>query len=447
MISSPIALRPVLVAGLLLGLGCAGGIQPAAVTPADLPALEAARAAHPNDPAVLTRLGAGYYHAGRTADAIRVLRTALAARADFAAGAYLGLAFEAQNQSDSAFAAYRRAEPLARTGAERAQVAARLAAMTRARLAQAAKDAVTRETELARATPVPNSIAVMPWSYLGTDPELRPLERGITHLIVTDLSRVPSLVLLERERVQALVDELKLSAAGRVEATTGARSGRLLRAARIVNGSIREVGGSQNVRLDANAVLTTTGRIAATGTASNRLESLFAMEKQVVLALLDQLGINLGPAERQAISERPTADLQAFLAFSRGLAASDRGDFAGAAAEFGRAAARDPNFREARDRAARANEIASAGTGGPAGLDALAQASFPGAVGPTTTGGRAAALAHAIAIVAPSFGSRLAFRSLAPLPIARPSVPEGFRQDDPTDLGGQGRVIIVVPRP
>jgi hypothetical protein len=255
---------------------------------------------------------------------------------------------------------------------------------------------------------------------------------------------VKSLVLLERERAQALADELKLTAAARVEPNTGARSGRLLRAARIVNGSVREATGSTNVRLDAAAVVTTSGRVGATGTATNRLESLIAMEKQVVLALLDQLGITVSPAERRAISERPTADLQAFLAFSRGLAAEDRGDFAAAATEFNAAVARDPLFKMAKDRADRTTTIAAASSQGPGGLERLASTGLPSSVAPN---GRAQALANAISIVAPSYGGRLAVRSLAPLPIALPSLPEALRQDNPTDIGGQGRVVIVIPRP
>src|SRR5262249_47580488 len=294
-------------------------VREPAVGPADLPTLERARSARPSDHTALLQLGAAYYRAGRAADAIAVLRTALAGKTDFPTLAYLGLAYEASNQPASALAQYRRAGQLPLSAPERSQLEFRLASVTRQRLAAAAKEAIQRESELSRATPPPNTIAVLPWSYLGANAELRPLERGITHLVVTDLSQVKSLVLLERERAQALADELKLTAAARVEPNTGARSGRLLRAARIVNGSVREATGSTNVRLDATAVVTTTGRVGATGTATNRLESLIAMEKQVVLALLDQLGIGVSPAERRAISERPTADLQAFLAFSRAL--------------------------------------------------------------------------------------------------------------------------------
>jgi tetratricopeptide (TPR) repeat protein len=435
----------ILVATLGALAACAPAVREPSVGPADLPALERARASRPTDHGLLVQLGAAYYKAGRQPEAIAALRAALAGKADFPTLVYLGLAYESSQQPDSALAQYRRAGQLQLSAAERGQLEYRLASVTRQRLAVAAREAIQRETELSRVTPPPNTIAVLPWSYLGTNAELRPLERGITHLVVTDLSQVKSLVLLERERAQALADELKLTAAARVEPNTGARSGRLLRAARIVNGSVREAAGGANLRLDATAVVTTTGRVTANGTATNRLETLIAMEKQVVLALIDQLGITLSPAERQAISERPTADLQAFLAFSRGLGAEDRGDYAAAAAEFTAAAARDPNFKMAKDRAARSTGIAAAASQGAGGLERLATSELPGSTPPTT--GRAQALANAIEIVAPSFGSRLALRSLAPLPLARPSLPEALRQDNPTELGGQGRVVIVIPRP
>jgi len=61
------------------------------------------------------------------------------------------------------------------------------------------------------------------------------------------------------------------------------------------------------------------------------MEQLLDAQKQVVFQLLDRLGVQLTPAERTSLQERPTKDLQAFLLYSRGLAAEDAGDFGGAA--------------------------------------------------------------------------------------------------------------------
>src|SRR5207244_5989084 len=80
------------------------------------------------------------------------------------------------------------------------------------------------------------------------------------------------------------------------------------------------------------------------------------------------------PAERVAISERPTRDIQAFLLYSRGLEAQDRGDFAAAAQAFGSAAQRDPGFGAAARQAAASQAARSASTTPPSDLAAAAGA-------------------------------------------------------------------------
>jgi hypothetical protein len=179
-------------------------------------------------------------------------------------------------------------------------------------------------------------------------------------VVVSDLSQVASLVLLEREAVQRLLDEIRLAAAGLADPATGARSGRLLRAERVIQGSFQDLS-NQRLRVDGSAVLTATATVTAAASADDQLRRLFDVEKAVVLELLQRLGISLTDAERERIAERPTANLQAFLAFSRGLGAEDRDAFAEAAREYGAAARLDPGFRQASERAAAANLTLRAG--------------------------------------------------------------------------------------
>ena len=282
---------------------------------------------------------------------------------------------------DSARASYTAAEGMRISVAQRQEVSNRLVLLTRRELVQDARQSLAREAELSSSPPVQNTIAVFPWRYRGADEELRPLERGLSYLFVTDLSRVSRLRLLERERVQALLDEMKLTDSGRVDPNTGARSGRIMRAERVVQGTLQDQPGADRLRLDANVIDATTSNIQATGTATDRLQQLLDAEKQVVFQLLDRMGIVLSPVERRAISERPTADLQAFLAFSRGLEDEDRGDFQGAANEYNAALARDPNFRSARERRTVTLQLSSAIQTPPPQLAGLAE-------GRPLTGGR-----------------------------------------------------------
>ena len=53
-------------------------------------------------------------------------------------------------------------------------------------------------------------VAVMPFQFTGADTSLKPIERGFAELVTTDLSHVSRLTVLERERIQGLLDEISL---------------------------------------------------------------------------------------------------------------------------------------------------------------------------------------------------------------------------------------------
>jgi TolB-like protein/Tfp pilus assembly protein PilF len=442
--------------GVLLG-ACAGGPAPQGPAPSDLTALEAAQKQRPRDAGLLTRLGIAYYDAKQFGRARDVLNSALViTNQNYPAHVYLGLSYEELGLLDSARAAYGTAAGQARDPAQRGEIEDRLNLLTRKELRQAARVAIAQETTLSRTPPASNTIAVFPFRYVGTNEELRPLGRGLTQMIITDLGKLNRLTLLERERVQALVDEMALNDAGRVDAATGARSGRLLRAARVVQGSIQDVPGKTDLRLDATVVDATSSSVVATGTGSDQLQQLFALEKLVLFRLLDKMGVAITPAERRDLTERPTADLQAFLAFSRGLEAEDQGDFAGAEANYSAALALDPNFRQARDRRTSAQRSAQALRVTPAALAGLAPGGGLGENGPpgggtSGPGGRGPILRSGVINTIPSTGGTLTTRVGGGGPVSRQP---GVRPQLPETLGNDGvapgltsTIIIIITRP
>jgi len=338
---------------------------PERLTPSAIATLESQAAAHPEDRAVTLRLARAYYAVDRFADALPLLeRIAQAAPADQETQAYLGLTYEGLTRYEEARAVYTRLLASKPERKVRRLLSGRLELLTRKDLQLAARQAIARETLLTRTAPDPNTIAVMPFHYAGGDSTYRPLERGLAAVVVTDLSRVHQLKLVERARVQVLLDELQLVEKGSVEAATGARSGRLVGAAQVVQGQFT-TGPAAQLRIDATVVRASDVQIAASGSSADRLQALFDIEKAVVFQLLDKLGITLTPAERVAISERPTRDLQAFLLYSKGLEAEDRGDFAAAAQAFQGAARIDPGFRAAGQQAATSQDVQAA-TAAPA---------------------------------------------------------------------------------
>ena len=349
------------LAALLVVGGCAGGgaIRVSDVTPQSIPALEAERTTRPADATILARLGVAYFKAERFPDARQALDTAVSRDPrNGIAVFYLGMTSEALGDFPTARRSYERFVAMARSRDLRETARRRLALVGRHELEYQARLALAQESTLVGTPPEANTVAVMPFTYSGTNAEIRPLSRGFAQLIVTDLAKSRQLRVLERDRMQTMLDEMRLSDSSRADPQTALRSGRLLRAARVVQGSLADQG--QNLRVDAAVVDVSSAGVTASAGAADVLNRLFDLEKELVLSIFTNLGIQLTPAERAEINQRPTANLQAFLAYSRGLEAEDNGDFGAARDAFTEAAGLDPAFRQASQGASAAGDLSIA---------------------------------------------------------------------------------------
>jgi Curli production assembly/transport component CsgG len=328
-----------------LGAACSGGARPAPVAPADIPALQTQARQQPNNALVRFRLAAALLGAGRTDTAIVVARSGqLLAPGDVLGPLLVGACQEKNGRPDLAFATY--SEFAAQHPKARGVAAVRAKAVLalRAQAEQTARQALARESTLTAMAPEPSTLAVLPLTIAG-DSTFQPLSRGLAELLTSDLALVRTLRLLERVQIGVLLDELKLGQSQRADAATAARVGRLLRAERMVQG-VAAIARDGPVRLSA-AVVRGDGTARSGAQANGSFRQLLDLEKQLVFSLAAQLGIQLTEAERQRILRQGPKNLAAFLAYSDGLDALDRGDYRSAAGAFGAAAHADPSFQAA----------------------------------------------------------------------------------------------------
>ncbi|MFC1574534.1 CsgG/HfaB family protein [Gemmatimonadota bacterium] len=335
-------LLPLVLTGSILFAGCAKRIID--VTPADIPRLEQALEARPGNPEILTQLGIAQYKARGYAQAEAYLNQAAeTGEATGAAFLYLGLAREDQENWEGAREAYTSYIERGRYDPLKQEIERRLTLMVRQELRAQAEDALARESELSGQAPAPGSVAVFPFQVSAASEELMPLQVALADMMTTDLALSRALTVLERTQVQSLLTEMALTEAGFTEPETGARAGRMLRAEHVVQGALTSLT-EDNLRFDTDVLNTARRQSAGEATAENLLEQLFDMEKDAVFQVLDILGVELTPAEREAINDNRAENILAFLAYGQGLMAMDQGDFAQAQQFFGQAAQLDPGF-------------------------------------------------------------------------------------------------------
>lgn len=434
---------------VVLAAACAGGgaLRVSDITPEQIPEYEAQRDMRPQDAGLLTRLGVAYFKAARWPEARTALDSAVARDPQNGLAAiYLGMTTEEQGDFPAARAAYEHYVEIGRSSDLRNVARQRLSLIGRRELEYQARQALAQEATLSQQPPEANTVAVMPFSYTGVNEQIQPLTRGLAQLVITDLAKSRQIRVLERERMQTMLEEMRLSAEGRADPQSAVRSGRLLRAERVVQGAIAER--DDQLRVDAAVVDVGTAGVTASAGTQDQLSRLFDLEKELVLSIFNNLGIQLTDAEREAINQRPTQNIQAFLAYSQGLEAQDRGDFLQAQQYFNQATQLDPGFQAAAQSASQASDLGVAATQTTTDVEATViqnEAQEAGPAAPSDV--QSTALQNGANSVAPTTTAQ----ELAQTQQVAPSQPTGNRDNTAENIGEgtrtTGTVVIIIRRP
>ncbi|MBF0429712.1 MAG: hypothetical protein HQK83_00420 [Fibrobacteria bacterium] len=219
----------------------------------------------------------------------------------------------------------------------------------------------------AATVPDKNSIGVLYFKNAGTDSMYKPLEAALADMVITDLSQVASLKIIERSRMSALImeKEFQLTDYAAGSDTAKLSTGQVLQVEKTLVGRFK-VNEQKELAIKTALVATTDNSPNPSGKAKGPVEKFFELEKQLVFSVIDNMGIKLSEEERKKIQVIKTENLLALLAYGTGLMAEDQGDFAAAAAAYSKAAKLDPTFTQAGQMAKTA---ASMGAQTPAGTE------------------------------------------------------------------------------
>jgi tetratricopeptide (TPR) repeat protein len=324
--------------------GCAT-LGPVPVGPDDIPTLQESVAQDPGNGTAKIHLGAALATAGRYDEAIRAAEEGLALTPSDPVGALvIGQCLEDDGDFDGALQVYGRFMDSYGDARGAGAVAGRRVIALQAQAREQASVAISGEEDLLPAESP--TVGILPFLVDG-DPTYEALSVGLAHMVTTDLALLQRFPLVERVQLNALLQELELPPE-LLDPTSAARTGRLLRASRMVLGTL-SVPMEEATHLGGTIVLETGEQVEPLALEGD-LRDLFSLEKRFALQVAGDLGYQLSEAERQRVLENQPASLMAFLAFSRGLWEEDRGNFTNAAAYYREAVRVDPDYEEARDR-------------------------------------------------------------------------------------------------
>ncbi len=207
----------------------------------------------------------------------------------------------------------------------------------------AARVAIANERSIDAASLPARAVGVAPFAADPADTIATALAYGLADLLLTDLSRSRQLTVVDRVRADAVLRELQMAQSGRVDTATAPRVGKLVGARRLVVGTVgsRQLGEFDVAARVADAA---TGQVTVGANAAAPLERVLDAEKALAFRLFDALSVNLTPAERAAVEQRPTRSIAALLAYGKAVREEAFGRFETAGDLYRQAVAADPQF-------------------------------------------------------------------------------------------------------
>lgn len=297
----------------------------------------------------VTGLGSVYWHMQRYETAAKILnlvveKDPLYGKALF----YLGISQEGLGNEDESIRVYRNYIQMPPDDMFRQVLAGRLDWVIKNKIAREIEQALSREAQLDVSSYPEKSVAVLSFLSLSEDREWEPLQKGLSEMIITDLSQIPEIRVVERLKVDQLMEEMRMSSSGLADQKNSLRFGKLVGARNLIKGSYI-IMNDRKMTLDAGVFGAGQADLPTNFSFDGNLTLLFQMEKQLVLSIVGYFGIVLTPQEREKLLKIPTEKIDAFLSYCKGLDAKDRNDFKSSSRYFQDALKIDPDFLLARD--------------------------------------------------------------------------------------------------
>ena len=295
----------------------------------------------------LVEQGVAQYQKGERDQAKKTLEYAKEVfPSNYAVPYYLGLIYLEEGRRLDTIAEWRQYVLMDPKSEDSLKIRKYLTLLIREEAVEYAKQAAANEDALLRGQVDDNTVAVTTFKNLGSE-NLGPLGKGIAAMLIHDLSQVPDLQVVERVKIQALLQEMKLGTTGLVDQKTAPKVGKLLKSKHVTTGSLADL---EKENLQIVSVVVDAEKIGSMNTqeAQGVLKKFYDLEKEIACDIIKDLGRDCSKMPG-AFGKIHTKSLAALTSYSVGLDYFDQERYDEARDEFQKAIDEDPNFDLAKE--------------------------------------------------------------------------------------------------
>ncbi|WP_417377879.1 protein kinase domain-containing protein [Gimesia sp.] len=188
----------------------------------------------------------------------------------------------------------------------------------------------------------PITLAIMDFDNHSQDRNLDGFRLGFRDILVTNLSHVSSIKVLERGRLKDLLDEHELAKSPFIDPKAAVRFGKGLSAKHVLTGSYVIAG--NDIRIDVRLVSVETGEVMLADAVTGKKSNIFLLQQALSAKVLAGLDIHPSEAEQVALNDPQTNEFDAFRLYSEARLAQLKGQREEAKKRFKEALELDPDF-------------------------------------------------------------------------------------------------------
>ncbi|HWN70983.1 MAG TPA: CsgG/HfaB family protein, partial [Haliangium sp.] len=163
------------------------------------------------------------------------------------------------------------------------------------------------------------------------------LQKGLADMLVTDLAGVPTLQVVEREKLEKLIGELDLQRSSYFDPKTAQKLGQVIGARYAVTGAFSAI--EPKMRIDIRLIDVASAAVLMADKVVGKKDAFFDLESQLVAKFVRGLDVRTKVEAGSGVR-----DVAALLAYSQGVDLADKGDLERASQKLGTLVRAAPRF-------------------------------------------------------------------------------------------------------
>ncbi|MFZ4619644.1 MAG: CsgG/HfaB family protein [Bacteroidota bacterium] len=154
--------------------------------------------------------------------------------------------------------------------------------------------------------------------------KLDPLKKGLADMMITEMTKVKGIKVVERQRIQSIIEELNLNETDMVDKTTTQKMGKLLGAKVMLFGGFSNLFNDQ-LRIDIRIVRTETGETLKAEYETGELEEFLTMLQSLVKKIAEDLEVKMSSEDEDRLEASKDGNFTGYVTYAKALNFEDQG--------------------------------------------------------------------------------------------------------------------------